>query len=76
MSKVRIILDPDENVEEAEADLRKALSFHVTGEVHEGESFVDPAMVDINAKMSKLHEEAYQAMLKDIFQLLDKDYTK
>lgn len=76
MGKVKIFVDPGETVEEVEDSLFKAISHHNSGNVHENESFDDPAMTDLMATLEKSHKETYAKMIQEIMQRLDKDYTK
>lgn len=75
MSKVKILLDKGETVEEAEQDLIKSLSFQSSGDVHDEEQFNDPAMNEISDKILAMHEAQYQKMLQEIFETLNEDYT-
>jgi hypothetical protein len=75
MSKIKIILDKDESLEEAELDIIKAFSHQRSGDVHENESFQDPAMIDIFDQMKILHQDIYDQLIKDVCKALDEDYT-
>lgn len=72
--KVKIILDKNETVEEAEELLFKALDLHRTGEVHTRESFDDPAMVDIEDRVLKSYSDMHKDMLEEISEALDEEY--
>ncbi len=76
MAKVKIFLDKDETMQEAEESLFKALNHHSSGDVHEEESFADPAMTDLFNKLQQLHKTIYAEMLMDINDVLDQDYIK
>lgn len=76
MSVVKIFLDKGEKLEDVEADLFKALGHHASGDIHETESFQDPAMNDVADKMKKTHAVIYQEMLDEIFKALESDYRK
>lgn len=72
MSKVKIFLDENETLEEAELDLLKALNSK--NSVNNHSSFEDPAMNDVADRLVKDHEKMFEAMLKEIFQVLEQDY--
>lgn len=76
MAKVQIILEDGETQRDAEEGLHKALNYHASGDVHDSESFDDPAMIDVSHRMEQEHKKIYQEMLNEIFLELDKDYTK
>jgi hypothetical protein len=76
MAKVKIFLDENETLEDAEDTLRKALDLHVSGDIHDGESFSDPAMIDTAVILERLHEDMYKKMIAEILQTLDRDYNK
>lgn len=76
MAKVKIFLDKDENIHDVENDLLKALGHHSSGEIHDLESFEDPAMVDVSNKMEREHSKMFQDMINEIFLTLDEDYVK
>lgn len=76
MSKVKIFLEEDETLEQAEADLFKAIGYHVNGDAHESEDFADPAMRDTAQRMEEAHRNTYARMLEEIFEALDKDHSK
>lgn len=75
MAKVKIILDKDETLEVAEANLMKALTFHSSGDAHIEEEFTDPAMIKVADKLEKLHADMYDNMIAEISAALDLDYT-
>lgn len=75
MAKVKIFLEEDETLQEAEDSLFKALNHHNSGDVH-GESFQDPAMVSVANKLEDLHSKMYHSMLQDIFEALDQDFSQ
>jgi len=75
MAKVKIILDKDETLEDAEADIVKAINHHSSGDVHSEEQFLDPAMIDVANRLEKLHQDEYKALLNEIFDALDGDYS-
>jgi hypothetical protein len=76
MGKVKIYLDEGETLEEAEEDLQKALNFHSSGEIHDEDSYQDPAMRDLTNLLEQLHKKAYDNIIREVIQALDKDYTK
>jgi hypothetical protein len=74
VAKVKIILDKDETLEVAEANLMKALNFHNSGDAHLEEQFIDPAMIKVADKLEKMHADMYESMLKEISEALDLDF--
>jgi len=74
MARVKIILDKNETMHEAEETLFKALNMQRTGDVHKGD-FVDPAMTDVALRMKGAHEIMYKEMLEEIEAVLDEEYT-
>lgn len=74
VTKVRIIPGKDETIEQAEEKLYKALNSHRTGEIHT-EDFTDPAMKDLVETMTDAHTKAYNELLQEIFEILDKEYS-
>lgn len=74
MAKVKILLDKNETIEDIEESLFKALDFHRQGGVHT-EEFADPAMSDLNDQLVVEHEKMLAAMLEEIFNELDKEYS-
>lgn len=75
MAKVKIILDSGESVQEAEDSLVKAITSHDRGEAHT-DSFDDPAMHATVNRMEETHKKIYQEMMQEIFEALDKEYSK
>lgn len=75
MPKVKIILEQGETPEQAEDLLYKAFEAKRNGDAHE-EDFSDPAMSDALARMIKIQEENYDAMLQEIFQALEEEHNK
>lgn len=75
MAKVRIELEGDETIEQAEENLFKALSMHRNGLAHreEGE-FHDAAMQDTSVKMREFFNRQMEAMAEEINQVIDKEY--
>jgi hypothetical protein len=74
MPKVSVLLEDGENELTADAVLRKAIDFHLKGDVHARESFEDPAMVDAGAKFETIHSEAYDKMVAEIIETLESEY--
>ena len=74
MAKVKIELDKDEDILEADETLFKALNHHRNGDAHLTESFDDPAMVDASRKLFKVHEDIYKDLIQEINEELDKEY--
>lgn len=74
MTKVRIIAEGGETIDEAEEKLYKAMRSHRTGDSH-SEDFSDPAMRDLLIKMENEHEEMYADMMREIFEVLDEEYS-
>jgi len=75
MPKVKIILEKGETPEQAEELLLKAFEAKSNGDIH-SEDFSDPAMSNALARMLKIHEDNYEAMLQEILQALDEEYNK
>lgn len=75
MGKVKIYVEEGETIEEAQDDLVKALHYQQSGEVHDEDTYEDPAMRDLTTKMQKFHQETYNNIIKEIIEALDKDYT-
>lgn len=71
---VKVVLP--EGTDELDADnfLYKALSSRVNGEDTK-EAFDDPAMVNVSERLEAMHSGQYDEMLKEIFQVLDEEYT-
>ena len=76
MGRIKIFVEDGETVEEVESNLVKAISHQISGDVHESESFDDPAMKSVAEKMIKAHSEMYKNMLQEIFQELEKEHSK
>lgn len=76
MAKVKIFLEPNETLQEAEGQLQKAFDLHNSGDVHASHQFQDPAMVSVAQKMEQKHKQIHQEMMQEIFEELDKDYLK
>ncbi len=76
MAKVKIIAEKGEDILDVELGLFKALNHQLSGEVHEGESFLDPAMTDLAVKLEQDHSIIYQEMMAEINETLEKDYIK
>lgn len=76
MSKVKIFLQKGETLAEVESDLFKALNHHVSGNVHEEETFKDPAMQAVVHRMEASHIKIYDDMINEINCVLEEDYLK
>lgn len=76
MAKVKIFLEENETVQDAEDSLFKALNHHNSGDVHASHTFQDPAMVAVADRMEDIHKKIYQDMMTEIFEVLDKEYVK
>lgn len=74
MSKVKIFLGKNETIEEAELDLFKALNHHVSGEVHQSDSFDEPAIKSAADQLEIIHQEIYKEMIDEINLELEKEY--
>lgn len=72
--KVKIFLEGNETIQDAEEALSKALEFHKLGEVHVNESFEDPAMEDVENRLEVLFNKMYQEMLQEVSEALDEEY--
>lgn len=75
MSKVKIILDSGESIQEAEDSLVKAITSQDQGQSHT-DGFEDPAMQSTVNRMEEAHKKIYQEMMQEIFEALDKEYSK
>ena len=74
MTKVKVIAEKGESLDEAEEKLYKALNAHRTGDLHT-EDFSDPAMKDLVERMTLKHEIIYKEMMDEIFEVLDEEYN-
>lgn len=74
MAKVKIYLEKGETIEDAEMQLRKALDLHDSGDIHERQDYVDPAMQHIMDRLEAMHEEMYKEMMSEVIQEIDKEY--
>ena len=75
MAKVRIDLEGDETIKDAEELLYKALSMHRNGLAHtENGEFHDAAMQDLTGKMKDFFERQMEAMYKEINDAIDEEY--
>lgn len=74
--KVKIFLEGNETVQDAESNLLKALEHHDSGGVHSSHIFQDPAMASVADKMENEHAKIYHDMLQEIFDVLDQEYSK
>jgi hypothetical protein len=76
MAKVKIFLEPGETERDAEDSLLKAINHHNSGDAHSESGFQDPAMQDVANKLVNAHSKIYHDMLQEIFEVLDKEYSK
>jgi hypothetical protein len=76
MAKVKIFLDENETIQDAEESIFKALNHHSSGDVHSHHQFQDPGMQSIADRMEDIHSKIYQDMMNEIFEELDKEYVK
>ncbi len=74
MATIKIILEKDEKVAEVEQLLIKALDLHTSGDIHVEESFEDPAMIDLENHLKKLHKDIYSDTLNEVIELLNREY--
>lgn len=74
MAKVKIYLEKGEKIEDAEMQLRKALDLHDSGDIHERQDYVDPAMQHVMDTFEAMHEEAYKEMMDEVIREIDKEY--
>lgn len=74
MATVKIYLEGNETVEQAEEVLFKALT--QKQELDPKESFTDPAMIDVQEVLIKAQGEIYQRMLNRIFDVLDEEFQE
>lgn len=75
MAKIKIFLEDNETIEEAQDNLYKALDSKVSGESHASDLFDDPAAQDLANKLENLHKEMYDKLLLDVFEALDQEYS-
>lgn len=75
MATVKIELDKDETVEQAEDVLFKAVLAQSTGEGHDEENFSDPAMADLINRLEEQHKLMFSEMVAEINEELDKEYS-
>jgi hypothetical protein len=75
MAKVKIFLEDDETLQDAEESLLKAMDHHNSGEVHSHHQFQDPAMQSVAHRMEEAHKKIQQEMLQEINEALDRDYS-
>jgi len=73
--KVKIQLNKNQTIEDAEELLFKALDLHRSGDIHLLESFDDPAMIDVSQRMEKIYEDIYKDMMDEIIEALGDDYS-
>jgi hypothetical protein len=76
MAKVKIYVQENETLEEAEENIQKALQYHSSGEAHDEDSYEDPAMKSLTSRLEALHSETYNNVIREVIEALDKDYTK
>lgn len=74
MAKIKVELEPGEDILSADEALFKALDHHRSGDAHLRESFDDPAMVDLSKRLFQAHEDIYEDMINEINEALDEDY--
>ena len=74
MTKVKVIVEKGESLDQAEEKLYKALNSQRTGDFHT-EEHDDPAMRSLVLKMKDAHAEIYAEMMQEIFEELDKEYN-
>lgn len=74
MAKVKIFLDKNETIEDAEELLKKALELHSTGDIHVDESWDDPAMVDVQDRAVEVHKRIYDDMIDEIINAINEEY--
>lgn len=75
MAKIKVILEPGETELDADIALHKALEYHSSGDVHDGEAFDDPAMIHMAQRMDEIHTKIYNEMVREIIEELDKEYS-
>jgi hypothetical protein len=74
MSKVKIILEKGETIEQVQEELIKAFSIQASGTMHQPK-FDDPAMDDLYKKILQKYKSTTAIMLKEIEKVL-KDSIK
>ena len=74
MAHVKIILNKNETMHEAEETLFKALNMHRTGD-QLTDDLQDPAMNDVVQRMETAHDKIYKEMMEEIEAVLDQEYT-
>jgi len=68
--KVKIELEPNENIDEANELLVKAITQHAEGASHSSD-FADPAARDLVSRLNEKFEKMMRAMLRDINKVID-----
>jgi len=74
MPKVKIILDKDETIEEAQELLFKSLNYSRSGEAHEGDNFYDAAMADLHNQLTETYENMFSDLINEIIEELESEY--
>lgn len=75
MAKVKILLEKGETPADADEALLKALAHHATGDAHDEDVFDDPAMMHMAQRLEEIHTKIQADMLREISDLLDKEYS-
>ena len=70
--KIKVILEKGETRLDADNALLKALQLHTNGDAHK-EKFEDPAMENLENKLSELHKLMLNDLIQKIFDELDKE---
>ena len=71
--KLKVFLEDEETMHDADEALYKAVTHHSSGDAHT-ESFQDPAMEDFANNMICDHEKMVKDMMREISDLLDQEY--
>lgn len=74
MAKVKVFLEKGETIEDAEMQLRKALDFHDSGDIHDRQDYTDPAMQHVFDRLEAMHEKMYQELVQEIIREIEKEY--
>jgi hypothetical protein len=72
MAKIKIYLEDDETIEQAEDLLFKAMQHHRAGAEHK-QAFHQPSARDVFNKLIKEHEKTWSEIQKEINKIIDED---
>lgn len=75
MSRVKIILEDGETLEQVQEDLVKAINHQTNGGTHDEEQFIDPCMIDLANRLEAMHKDIYRDILEEVGEALDSDFS-